>query len=67
MAGKRTLAVRLGEPRTRGLYVLLLGAAAVAAVAVAAATTWGRAGDLGFLVAAVPAVRASPGGRAARR
>jgi 1,4-dihydroxy-2-naphthoate octaprenyltransferase len=62
VAGKRTLAVRLGEPRTRGLYVLLLGLAAVAVVAVAAGTTWAALGTLGFLVAAVPAVRAVAGG-----
>ena len=51
-AGKRTLAVRLGDARTRAFYVVLLGAA-FALVAVAAA------------VAAVGAAR--PAGRAARR
>ncbi|HEX6150238.1 1,4-dihydroxy-2-naphthoate polyprenyltransferase [Nocardioides sp.] len=61
-AGKRTLAVLLGEPRTRGLYVLLLGVAVVAAVAVAAATTWGALLTMGFLLPAVPAVRAVAGG-----
>ena len=40
IAGKRTLAVRLGDPRTRGLYALLVLAAAAAVVAVAVATTW---------------------------
>ena len=39
-AGKRTLAVKLGAERTRGLYALLVLAAALAVVAVAAATTW---------------------------
>jgi 1,4-dihydroxy-2-naphthoate polyprenyltransferase len=40
LSGKRTLAVRLGDSRTRGLYVLLLGAALVALVGVALATSW---------------------------
>jgi 1,4-dihydroxy-2-naphthoate polyprenyltransferase len=61
VAGKRTLAVRLGEPRTRGLYVLLLGLAVVAVVAIAAATTWAALGTLGFLLPTVPAVRAVVG------
>ena len=56
-AGKRTLAVRLGEERTRGLYLLLVLAAAAAVVAVAAATTWTVLAGLGFLVPALPAVR----------
>src|SRR3954467_12009470 len=40
VAGKRTLAVVLGEDRTRALYLLLVLAAAVACVAVAVSTTW---------------------------
>ena len=48
-AGKRTLAVRLGDQRTRGLYALLVVAAAAAVVAVAAATTWWALLGLGFL------------------
>jgi 1,4-dihydroxy-2-naphthoate polyprenyltransferase len=40
LAGKLTLAVRLGEDRTRGLYVLLLGLAGVALVGVALTTSW---------------------------
>ena len=48
-AGKRTLAVRLGDRRTRGLYALLVVAAAAAVVAVAAATTWWALLGLGFL------------------
>ena len=40
LAGKRTLAVVLGDERTRYLYAFLVGAAAVAVVAVAAASTW---------------------------
>ena len=39
-AGKRTLAVRLGDGRTRALFALLLLAAAAALVAVAVTTTW---------------------------
>ena len=57
VAGKRTLAVRLGDYRTRSLYVVLVVLAAVAVVAVAATTTWFAVVGLGFLLAAVPAVR----------
>ena len=57
VAGKRTLAVRLGEPRTRAFYLLLVLAAAAAVVAVAAATSWCVLVGLGFLVVAGPAVR----------
>ena len=56
-AGKRTLAVRLGEDRTRGLYLLLVLAAAAAVVAVAVATTWWVLVGLAFLVLAGPATR----------
>jgi 1,4-dihydroxy-2-naphthoate polyprenyltransferase len=57
VARKRTLAVRLGDQRTRYLYVLLVLAAAAAVVAVAAATSWCVLVGLGFLVIAVPATR----------
>ena len=40
VSGKRTLAVALGEERTRLLYGLLVGAALVALVGVALTTTW---------------------------
>ena len=40
VAGKRTLAVVLGDERTRHLYGLLIDAAVVALVAVALSTTW---------------------------
>ncbi len=40
LAGKRTLAVVLGEDRTRHLYGLLLDTALVALVAVSLTTTW---------------------------
>ena len=62
VAGKRTLAVRLGEPRTRGLYALLLLAAAAAVVAVAVATTWCVLVGLGFLLLAAPGLRTVLGG-----
>ncbi|WP_309647158.1 1,4-dihydroxy-2-naphthoate polyprenyltransferase [Nocardioides sp.] len=57
VAGKRTLAVRLGDGRTRALYLLLVLAAAVAVVAVAGATTWWVLVALAFLAVALPAVR----------
>ena len=51
--GKRTLAVVLGDERTRGLYALLVGLALVALVALVLATsTWAALGALGLLVAA---------------
>lgn len=56
VAGKRTLAVVLGDARTRVLYGLLHGAALVALVGVALETSlWAFLG----LVALVPAVRAA--------
>ncbi len=62
IAGKRTLAVRLGDGRTRALYLLLVLAAAVAVVAVAGATTWWVLVALAFLGVALPAVRTVMGG-----
>ncbi|MGB8858858.1 MAG: 1,4-dihydroxy-2-naphthoate polyprenyltransferase [Ilumatobacteraceae bacterium] len=60
--GKRTLAVRLGDRRTRWLYVLLLVAALVLVGVVAGAgRPWAAIGLMGAL-AAVPAVRAIRGG-----
>ena len=56
VAGKMTLAVRLGDPRTRALYVLLVLAALVALVGVALDTTWWAFLALAFVV---------PAGRAA--
>jgi 1,4-dihydroxy-2-naphthoate octaprenyltransferase len=64
VAGKRTLAVRLGEERTRGLYLLLVVAASAAVVAVAATTTWWALFGLGFLAPALPAVRTVMSGAA---
>ncbi len=62
VAGKRTLAVRLGEERTRGLYALLVVAAAAAVVAVAVSTTWLALLGLAFLAPLVPALRTVLGG-----
>jgi len=64
LAGKRTLAVRLGDHRTRGLYALLVLAAAAAVVAVAVATTWWALLGLGFLARMVAPVRAVLAGAA---
>jgi 1,4-dihydroxy-2-naphthoate octaprenyltransferase len=56
VAGKRTLAVTLGEHGTRRLYVLLLAVALVMLVRVGIATSWWAAlGLLGF----VPLLRAA--------
>lgn len=55
VAGKRTLAVRLGDRATRMLYVFMMGGvfAAVAAIALAA-RPWVAIALLGAVVAAVP-------------
>jgi 1,4-dihydroxy-2-naphthoate octaprenyltransferase len=56
VAGKRTLAVKLGDRGTRGLYVLLHAIAVVMLARVAIATSWWAAlGLLGF----VPLLRAA--------
>jgi|SRR5680860_625490 len=55
VSGKRTLAVALGDERTRHLYGLLLDAAVVALIGVALTTTWWV---LLGLAAAPPALRA---------
>ncbi len=62
VAGKRTLAVVLGDRRTRLLYALLVVLAAAAVVAVAGETSWWALAGLGFLVLAVPAGRTVLGG-----
>ncbi|HET8961800.1 1,4-dihydroxy-2-naphthoate polyprenyltransferase [Nocardioides sp.] len=56
--GKRTLAVRLGDAATRGLYAGLVLAAIVAALAVAALTTWWAVLALAYAGTAAPAARA---------
>jgi 1,4-dihydroxy-2-naphthoate octaprenyltransferase len=56
-AGKRTLAVRLGDAGTRRLYVALVGVALVAVFVAALARPWALLG-LGSVVAAIAPVRA---------
>ncbi|WP_418061975.1 1,4-dihydroxy-2-naphthoate polyprenyltransferase [Pimelobacter simplex] len=62
VAGKMTLAVRLGDRRTRVFYGVLVALAVVALVVVAALTTWWALLGLGFLLPAVPATRVVLGG-----
>ncbi|MCU1693447.1 MAG: menA [Frankiales bacterium] len=65
-AGKRTLAVVLGDARTRTLYGGLVGAAFAAVVALAVTTTpWALLGLLA-LPLAVPPVRSVAGGTSGR-
>lgn len=66
VAGKRTLAVRLGDERTRGLYALLVLAAAVAVVAVAVSTQWLALLGLIFLLPAARGLRTVLGGATGR-
>ena len=46
VSGKRTLAVRLGDPRTRTLHLILLAVPFVASLALVARTPWALAGLL---------------------
>ena len=62
VAGKTTLAVRLGDGATRRLYLALVLVAVACVVLVAAATTWWALVGLGFLVPAVPGLRIVLGG-----
>ncbi|MDN5743927.1 MAG: 1,4-dihydroxy-2-naphthoate polyprenyltransferase [Nocardioidaceae bacterium] len=62
VAGKLTLAVRLGEARTRGFYTLLVATAAVAIVVLAALTTWWALLGLGFALPGIAASRIVLGG-----
>ncbi len=57
-AGKRTLAVRLGDSTTRQVYAGLVLAAIVACLAVAALTTWWAVLALAYAATAAPAARA---------
>lgn len=62
VAGKRTLAVVLGDRATRGLYAGLVAAAAVAVVGLAVTTSgWALLG-LGFVLPALPGLRTVLGG-----
>ena len=56
-AGKRTLAVRLGDDATRQLFAVLVLAAIVACIAVAALTTWWAVLALAYAATAAPAAR----------
>ncbi len=62
VAGKRTLAVLLGDRATRGFFAALVALAALAVVAVAAATTWWALLGLLFAVPALAGLRAVLGG-----
>ena len=57
VSGKQTLAVRLGDARTRSLYTASMVVAAAAVVAVAVLWRWPAVLGLGAAVTAVPAVR----------
>jgi 1,4-dihydroxy-2-naphthoate octaprenyltransferase len=57
IAGKLTLAVRLGDTGTRVLYDVLIVVGALAVVAVAATTSWWALLGLGFLVVGQQAAR----------
>ncbi len=59
---KLTLAVRLGDLRTRSLFVLLMATAAVALVGVALASSWWAALAAAYLVPAIRAARTVTGG-----
>jgi len=58
IAGKRTLAVVMGDRRTRYLYVLLAEAAAAALIWLAADTTWWALVGVFYAAPAAPAARA---------
>ena len=64
--GKKTLAVRLGDSRTRWFYTGLIGGAYVVAVVVAAAWRWPAAIAVLSVVVAAPAVRSVRGGASGR-
>jgi 1,4-dihydroxy-2-naphthoate polyprenyltransferase len=65
-AGKRTLAVVLGDTRTRGLFVLLLGLALVALVGVALTTSRLALLGLASVGPGLPAARVVLGGAVGR-
>jgi 1,4-dihydroxy-2-naphthoate polyprenyltransferase len=62
--GKLTLAVKLGDERTRYLYAFLVGASLVALVGVAVSTSWWALLGLVFLLPAGSASRTVLGGAA---
>jgi 1,4-dihydroxy-2-naphthoate polyprenyltransferase len=66
VSGKRTLAVLLGDGRTRALYALLIGVAVVALALLAVSTSALALLGLVFLLPAVPATRLVLTGAAGR-
>jgi 1,4-dihydroxy-2-naphthoate octaprenyltransferase len=65
-AGKRTLAVVLGDEHTRYLYAFLVAVAVIALLGLWIQTSWLALLALAFLVPAVPAVRTVLGGTTGR-
>jgi 1,4-dihydroxy-2-naphthoate octaprenyltransferase len=61
-AGKRTLATRLGDRRTRSFYLILIGLAATMIIFVAALTSWWALLGLAGLAMIIPAARAVTAG-----
>ena len=55
--GKRTLATRLGDTRTRALYVILVSLSALLIIIVTLLTTWWALLGLAGLLLIIPAVR----------
>mgnify|MGYP003694616549 CR=1 FL=1 len=55
--GKRTLATRLGDARTRSLYLILLSLSALLIIIVALLTSWWALLGLAGFVLIIPAVR----------
>jgi 1,4-dihydroxy-2-naphthoate octaprenyltransferase len=63
-AGKRTLATRLGDTRTRALYVILVALSGLMIIVVAYLTTWWALLGLAGLVLIIPGIRiVTSGGR----
>ncbi|HSN42599.1 MAG TPA: 1,4-dihydroxy-2-naphthoate polyprenyltransferase, partial [Propionibacteriaceae bacterium] len=60
--GKRTLATRLGDARTRWFYVILVAVAAAGVVVVAALTTWWALLGWAMIPLLIPCVTAVLGG-----
>jgi 1,4-dihydroxy-2-naphthoate octaprenyltransferase len=65
-SGKRTLAVRLGDARTRWLYVAAMVLAGVLVISVAGSWRWPALLGLGATATAVPAIRLVRGGASGR-
>ena len=64
-SGKKTLAVRLGDTRTRWLYCLVLLLAVLGTVVVTLTFSWASIGLIGFVFAAKPVVSVLRGARGA--